>query len=52
MILAPSLMNLKTKTPLEVAKAIAKFVSEKVDGVGTPHCTVTYLTNLEKRSLS
>jgi replicative superfamily II helicase len=33
MILAPSLMNLKKKTPLEVTKEIAKFVSEKVAGV-------------------
>jgi len=33
MILAPSLMNLKKKTPLEVAKETASFVSAKLAGV-------------------
>jgi replicative superfamily II helicase len=33
MILAPSLMDLKKKTPLEVAKDAARFVSEKLAGV-------------------
>jgi replicative superfamily II helicase len=33
MILAPSLMNLKKKTPVEVAKDAARFVSEKLAGV-------------------
>jgi len=33
MILAPSLMDLKKKTPLEVTKVIAKFVSEKIAGI-------------------